>query len=282
MAHTIDYWYQQILDEKARQPALNGITSTSKVSTFGLIAWVFAAVAWIVEVLFDKHFTETNNLVIAQKPHQPDWYKTQALAFQYGQAYNKQLMKYENIGLSDDQIAAQKIIAQASVVELETPTKMVLRTLVAKKDGEDIGQLSDDELAAFSAYMEIIKDGGVEVDKFSLPADSLKLDMDIFYDPLILDSTGKRIDGTSNTPVKDAINNYLRDPLALPFNGEYANTRLTDALQAVEGVKLPVIKTAWAKYGLFPYTVIDERYVPNGGYIRISDADLTINWRPYV
>jgi hypothetical protein len=124
-----------------------------------------------------------------------------------------------------------------------------------------------------------VKDGGVKLIVDSLPPDSLKLDIDIFYDPLILNDQGQRIDGNANQPVPDAIRAYLK---LLPFNGEYANTRLTDKMQSVDGVVLPVIKTAWAKYGLFSFAIIDERYIPDAGYLRLDDANLTINWRAYV
>jgi len=150
---------------------------------------------------------------------------------------------------------------------------------VAKQANNLPAQLTAGELAAFSSYIEKLKFEGVKIIKDSLPADNLKLQLDIWFNPLVLRADGTRIDGSANTPVKDGILAYLN---ALPFNGEYANTKLTDALQNVTGVQLPVIKLAQTKYGLYPYTNVDERYIPDAGYLSIADADLIINYRQYV
>jgi hypothetical protein len=79
--------------------------------------------------------------------------------------------------------------------------------------------------------------------------------------------------------VKDRILSYLNQ---LPFNGEFANTRLVDYLQPLDGIQFPVIKLSQAKHGLYPFINIDEKYIPDAGYLSIADADLVINYRPYV
>jgi len=279
MAHTIQYWYDQIFAEKDRQPALSGITTTSRLSIFGAIAYVFAFMAWLVETMFDEHKAEIIALLAKDRAHIVTWYRTMAREFQYGQTFNRDLGKYENIGLTDEQVEAQKIIVQAAVNEVVINGSVEVTIKVVRLVGGDFAPIDDDQHEAMNAYIAKRKDGGVNAIIKSLPADSLKLDLDIFYDPLVLNDSGQRIDGNATAPVKDAINEYLKN---LEFNGEYANNRLTDKLQAVDGIVLPVVKTAWAKYGLFTFSIIDERYIPDAGYIRLADADLNIQWRPYV
>lgn len=275
MARSIEYWYNEIVGEKNRQPGLAGITSTSKVSTFALLGWVFAFVAFLLDGFFDTHKEEVDNKITSEKPHRSNWYQTLALNFQYGQTFNRDLEKYENAGLTDDQVEAQKIVAQAAVTEVSGR----LRIKVAREVDGELSPLSEEQLLAFTSYIEKTKDAGVKINKDSLPADSLKLDIDIFYDPLILRADGSRIDGNAATPVPDATRQYLRQ---LPFDGEYSNSRLHDQLAQVDGVVLPVVKSALVKFGLYPFQLVDERYIPDGGYLRVADADLTINYRPYV
>jgi hypothetical protein len=275
MARSIEYWYNECVGEKNRQPGLAGITSTSKLSIFGLLAWVFSFVAWLLDNLFDLHKGECGTLIAAEKAHRPEWYKSLALAFQHGQAFNVVTQKFDNTGLTEAEIEAQKIVAQASVTEVDGRLRMKVARMV---DG-DFAPLDEEQLAAFAAYMEKAKDFGVNIKKESLPADSLKLDLDIFYNPLVLRADGSRIDGNGSTPVIDAVRQYLRE---LRFDGEYANSRLNDKLQGVEGVELPVIKSALSKYGSRPYSLIDERYIPDAGYLRLATSDITINYRPYV
>lgn len=254
----------------------NGINvSGSRTSLRRLWTYVTAFCIFTHESLFDDHKSECEALIAKERAHGLEWYRTKALEFQYGQAFNKVTGLYDNTGLTDEQIAEQKIVAQAAVTEIDG--KLTIK--VVKLNDGDYAELDDTQLAAFSAYIEIIKDAGVKIYKNSLPADSLKLTLDIFYDPLVLRSNGSRIDGGAQTPVADAARAYLRNLL---FNGEYANVRLTDRLQQVEGVKLPVVRSAQAKYGLFPFAQIDERYIPDAGYLRLTGENLSINYREYV
>jgi hypothetical protein len=275
MARSREYWFNEILGEKAKQTVLDGITSTSRVSVFGALAWVFSFVAWLLDGFFDAHKIEVDGKIKSDKTHRLNWYTSLAKSFQWGQAFNSVLEAYENVGLNADDIKAQKIVAQAATTEVEGR----LRIKVAREVGGELAPLTVEQLAAFSGYIERTKDAGVEIAKDSLPPDSLQLNLDIFYDPLMLRADGSRIDGTSKTPIPDAIREYLR---SLPFNGEYANSRLHDQLRLVDGVELVVVKSALAKYGLKAFAAIDERYIPDAGYLIAANADLLINYRAYV
>lgn len=264
MARTIDYWYKQIITQKQATAELNGLNSTSKVADFNLWAYIVAFVMCLLDNLFDSHKNEVDALLASKNPHPPSWYQALATRFQYGQNTIPDTDRYANTGLSAGQILAQQIIAQAAVTEVSTATAIGLRVKVVKLVAGAYTQLLTAELTAFIAYMNLQKDAGVNIIAQSLPADGLKNAIQIFYDPLILKSDGSRIDGTAATPVLDAYNAYLK---ALPFNGEYANTRLSNALQLVSGVKLVNITLSQTQYGAFPYTNIDEAYIPDGGYL---------------
>lgn len=279
MARTIDYWYQQILTAKTAKTELDSLDSTSAVSDFNLWAYIVATVLCILDNLFDLHKSEVDTEIAALKPHSLTWYQNLARSFQYGQDTIPESDQYANTGLTSDQIAAQKIIAQSAVTEVSTAVAIGLRVKVVKLVAGTYAQLSADELAAFTAFMNKQKDAGVNILAQSPPADSLKLTIEIFYDPLVLKGDGSRIDGTIATPVNDAINAYLQ---SLPYNGEYANTRLSNQLQGVSGVVLVSIKSAQAQYGAFPYTNIDERYVPDGGYLQLAAGNPAITYTPYV
>lgn len=264
MAHTIDYWYQQIIAQKEATTELNVLDSTSSVAGFNLWAYIVAFVMCVLDNLFDDHTTEMAASFAAQKLHSLTWYQQLAKNFQYGQDTITDTDIYANTGLSTDQIAAQQIIAQAAVTEVSTAIAIGLRVKVVKLVAGVYTQLITAELNAFTAYMNLQKDAGVNIIAQSLPPDGLKNSIQIFYDPLILKSDGSRIDGTSATPVLDGYNAYLK---SLPFDGQYSSTRLSNFLQTVSGVVLVNISLAQAQYGAFPYTNIDEVYVPDGGYL---------------
>ncbi|MRG45492.1 nucleotidyltransferase [Chitinophaga sp. SYP-B3965] len=276
MARTIDFWYNEIISAKERQPALSGLDSTSKVSIFRLIAEVIAVVIWSLDQLHDLHRKEINSIIETKKPSRLQWYQDLALNFQYGQDLDQRTGKYDNSNLTVEQVAARKIVHQAAVTEISG----MLRIKLATRIGNALGPLSQEQLNSFNfGYISRLKDAGVVVAGESLPPDPLRLELDIWYNPLVLRSDGKRIDGNSATPIKDAIVAYLR---SLPFNGEYSNSKLTDSLQQVEGVVFPVIKNASARYGLLPFVSIDEKYIPDAGYLELTDSNLQIAYREYV
>lgn len=275
MARKIDDIYLAILQEKGLHTELDELNSTSKVAVYNLFAYIVAVVMWTLENLFDLHSAEVDTKIATLKPHSRKWYREMALTFQYGQSLVPDTGEYDNTGLTAQQLEQRKIIRQAAVTEIDGR----LRIKVAKEVAGEFTELDNQELAAFKEFIDQKKDAGVRINTDSLPADLLKLELDVWYNPLVLRPDGSRIDGADLQPVKNAINNYLKN---LPFNGEFANTRLLDELQKVDGLVYPTIKTSQAKYGLLPYTQIDEKYIPDAGYLRIDEAVLKVNYREYV
>jgi hypothetical protein len=100
--------------------------------------------------------------------------------------------------------------------------------------------------------------------------------MDIYYDPLTLDNAGRRLDGSNDSPVQNAIREYISN---LSFNGLYINQSLVDKLQAVPGVEITELKEASSRYGnQVNYTPINARSIPYAGYYRITNQNLVLNF----
>lgn len=272
MARTISQIQQALLDQVAADGTLGTLlTSTSNVAIWRLWTYVVAFCQWTIESLFDLHVDEVNSIIATQRPHTLQWYVTKAKQFQNG----------DNLVIDTDTYAlidtTKQIISYAAAVEVNEG----VRLKIAKNDGTDLTNLTSGELTAFTTYMQLVKDAGVFLNITSGVADHLKLDLGIYYNALILNSTGARLDGTGNTPIQDAIDNYLKN---LPFNGLYANYKLLAALAAVDGVVLPKLNDAQAKYGALSYSAIDTEYNPDSGYLRVYDrtTDLTLTFTPHV
>jgi hypothetical protein len=100
--------------------------------------------------------------------------------------------------------------------------------------------------------------------------------MDIYYSPLVLDGEGKRLDGTKDTPIQNAIRDYISN---LSFNGLYINQSLVDKLQQVEGVEIAELKEASSRYGtLANFLPINAKSIPHAGYYQISDSNMILNF----
>jgi hypothetical protein len=283
MARTIKVIQQQVIDTLVSELAAIDIVidaaTWSKTNLFRLLTYVFAVCAWALENLFDTHKTEVTEEIAAKHPHTLRWYAEMAKNFQAGYDLAPERDYYDNTGLSDDEIETSKIVTYAAVVKQRRPNgRIFLRIKVATSNNTDLAPLSTDQLKALQEYFNRIADCGVDFEITSQPADRLILHLKIYYNPLILTAEGSRVDGTESEPVINAIREYLQN---LPFNGLYILASQIDALQVVEGVEIPHLVEASASYGLLSPNSIDVEYLPDAGYLRIDDADLTIEYVPH-
>src|SRR5204863_4829012 len=131
-----------------------------------------------------------------------------AKEFQYGYNLVPDQDYYDNTGIDPALIAASKVVAYAALVEEPS-----IRMKVAMLSGTDLAKLPAPMLAAFIAYMKRVKDAGVKLHGTTItsPAtitstdpDKLRLVVRAKFNPLVLDSTGARIDGNNPSPLKDA------------------------------------------------------------------------------
>ena len=276
MARTIAEIKQSIVDAKNADTNLSALNSTSAVADWNLWAYIVAVCQWTMEKLFDAHVAEVQAILATQKPHTLQWYVTMAKAFQYGDALPADSDQYDNTGNTADEIAIKQVVNFASATEVGAGLRIKAATL----SGSTLVPLSADQLTAFTAYMNLVKDAGVRLTVTSGPADRFVTTIKVYYDPLVLNASGQRLDGTNNTPVQQAITNFLD---SLPFNGVFILNSYIAALQAVDGVVIAEVDEAQATYGTgLPFYDINPQYRPDAGYMAIDlNADLTINFYAY-
>lgn len=243
------------------------LTSESEVAEFDQWLYDMAVAENALESLFDFHEEEVGDIIALQKPHSLQWYVTMAKAFQYGVSLPADSDVYAVLPPADPTVL---IVANAAAVELTN----LLRIKVAKLVGGSLGHLSAPELAAFTVYMGRIKDAGVRLQCTSGAADTFQPSMVIYYDPLVLNADGSRIDGSAATPVQDAVNAFLD---SLPFNGVFILNKFIAAMQAVPGVEIAEVESVQAFYGATPPVVIALQYVPDAGYMALDAGWFTAN-----
>jgi|SRR5690554_3941700 len=291
MARELNEIKQQITDEWIANetiqeryeldPGLTFEQQFSKVSIENILFNVVSFAIWLFEKTLDLFRTEINDEIAKSRIHTQKWYREKALAFLFGYDLDD-TDQYDTTGLTDEQIATAKIIANAAPVKMQG----YLRMKVVKRVGDELTPLSLAELNAFASYMNYVTDAGTYVIPTTDPADDLKLTLDVYYNDRILAGDGSRLDGTANAPVLDAIKDYLK---SLRFNGAFIETRLQDEIQLVEGVSMIKIVGAWSKYGSHGYESmannnvgkINEIRIPDAGYMKLDEADTVLNFIPY-
>jgi hypothetical protein len=271
MARSIENIANEMFTKISTDPNLAGLNSTSKVSIYRLFVFIVAFSIWVLETLFDTHKKEVENIIEEKFPHRPSWYRTKAKAFQYGYDLIEDSDKYDNTGLTDEEIEAAKIVKYSAVTK---NGGQLLIKIASETDGV-LAPITAPQKVAYDAYQEEITDCGVKYIVINNPPDILLLNLQIFRDPLVMDANGMNI-LTGKYSVQDAILEYMKE---LPFNGELVLFELERKLKAVEGVRIPNIVNAQSQVivpGTNDYTdpqPITVKTVPESGYFTVPNFD---------
>jgi hypothetical protein len=264
---------QEIIDAESLNglPALNTPSATAVRRRWRrIIGSVVIALEW----MYEQFKIEMLNILATQKPHTLRWYRKQALLFQFGDALMDDVLTYDNAGQTDESIATKRIIKQAAATE--AGGLVILR--VATEVGGVLSPLSAAQLIAFEAYVAELKDAGIQLEVFSYAADKLKVWVDVYYDPTVLNAFGERLDGTDTEPLIKAVEKYLRN---LEFNGVFVRTQMVDALQSVTGVfAIEPTTIEVARFDSMAYQTVNVIHAPFAGYYILEN--LTVNYIPYL
>jgi hypothetical protein len=258
-----------------------GKTFEDEFSTASIESIIFYCVAygiWLIYSFFDLFKSEIDAEVADYTHPTLDFFAVKMLTFQYGRDVIAGTDTYDNTGLTDEEIAAQKVIKSANAQEQDFSNgRFGVRLKVAGEDGDGNRIiLPDAELTAAQDFLKIFKPAGVYTELTTDNADYLKLSLRVYYNPLVLNNQGQRLDGTDNTPLQDAIDAFCKN---LPFNGRFNLTALTDTMQGVDGIADPRILSAQTKYAALPFTDVIDEVIPDAGYLKIyNDTDLNIVW----
>ena len=231
-------------------------TVFAKVSIESILFYIVAFAIHILERIFDTEKDALVEYVENMRPHTKAWYINKLKAFQLGHLLNSD-------GGYDVIDPSAQIIKYASL-RIKSGE---LYFLVATETGGVPSKISDSNiLTSIWKYCERVFDAGVHFKIFSDNADTYRCKLLINYDPLVLDADGKRLDGTNDTPVVDAINGYFR---SFPFDSEFSNMSLVDAIQKVEGARVVELFDSKAKTAIAgsSFTDIDSIYIANAGYM---------------
>lgn len=169
--------------------------------------------------------------------------------------------KYNTSGLSDVEIEAARVVKHA--VATENMDASILTIKVAGEIGGKRCPLDAKAEIQLAAYIAEIKDAGVRIGLMNIAPDTFNCEMDIYYDPLMTPTSVEQA-------CRDAIQAYVEN---LPFNGEYTNMQLVDALQEQKdrGVKIVEFKTATSSVaGQSVITSINARCIPAAGYFKLG------------
>lgn len=281
MARTIREIYDSLVAEKesmsslrdlapsidSSQKLLSDIQSTSKVADWRLWLWIVAFGMYTLEALLDAFRTEIDAKVLGAKAHNLRWYWKQALAFQLGYdlVYNENQENYQY-----DQVDTDAQIITRSATE-ESQGRVIVKVAT------DTGALTSGEMDAFSAYMSKMKDAGTDLLLVSTTPDEFKIELEVYYNPMVLNPDGSLILDSNTKPIEDQITLYRT---SLEFNGAFNRNAFIDSLQKSEGVVDPVLIDLQIKSSIAAYAQVPIEYAPYSGYYTWDEANSSITYIP--
>ncbi|MBV7268358.1 hypothetical protein [Winogradskyella luteola] len=274
----------QVLTDAEKVQLQDQLTSASKVSIWRLFVWVHAFGQWVSEKLWDVLRSDIEKRISETRPFTKQWYALTALNYQHGYDLPETgIYPIPNASAEIQAVNASKIVKKASVIPTVLNGVGSLRVKVAKDNNGLLAPFTTPELAGFQQYIELMGAAGVYVVATSGTGDDLKLHYKIYYDALILDNEGKRLDGTNDTPVQAAVKSFLASS---QFDGLLDINQLTDAIQLVDGVSSPHKVLAASKYAAFTYetedipgagSIADFRQ-PDAGYFNLDEVESTFEF----
>lgn len=199
----------------------------SRVSFESVLTYIVASAIYLYESIVSAKSDEIESQIASKYPFSIPWYSDIALAFQLGDSllFDETTYKFNYPAIdSTKQIIKFTTIRQRQV---EGVTKLQVFATKANKTA-----LTSDELAAFSSYMTQVGAAGTHFQFISLNPDQLVINLTVYFNPQVLNSTGVSLsDGSKSVDL--AIANYLN---GIKYGGAFNRTKQTDAIQLAAGV----------------------------------------------
>lgn len=243
----------------------------SKASLENIIFYIVAVSIWTLEVLFDRHKEEVQAYIDDMKPHSLRWYVNKAKAYRHGYTLVDGTDSYSE-ELTEEQLETCQVVKNAAAVEENAIIYLKVANSVPSP-------LSTSELSGLTAYMKEVKDAGVVLRIRNEDADHYKATLKVWYNPMVLTSQGAGV-LSGGEPVRECVVAFLA---SLPFNGEYRNDSLINAVKGIGGVVMVELVTAETKLAdSTEWNQVSGYAVPHSGYYTIAnESDLTINYIVY-
>ncbi|MBE6234746.1 MAG: hypothetical protein E7112_00755 [Bacteroidales bacterium] len=282
MARTIKEIKKGMTDQFMADPVMRekyGLSETdtfdsafSLVSVESILFDIVAAAAYVLESIFDIFRKEVDGKVATAVVGTIPWYHRICLEYQHGDALvlNEATCMYEYPKVDE----SKRIIRYAACRDFGGG----IYILVAGADAEGHpAALSNDVLTAFTEYVGRRKPAGIIADIYTSDPDDITISMTVQYDPMLMNADGSLIADPAVHPVKEAVNAYLA---GIAYGGTFNKTRLTDAVQAAEGVVDLQLGQVMAKRAdADTYTEISgNNYQSKGGSFRSADLGNTISY----
>lgn len=215
------------------------------LSVEGLLMWIVAFCANVLERVFDDHKANVDEALAARTPSTARWYRDQILTVANGQ---------------EPACSCCTVDGSGDVV------------IVKAQQGEagNRRQLTVNETAAITAWLAENKDAGVKFNIVSLSPDVLTGSMTVYYDPRKLNP--------AETPVEAVLSDLVAN---LPFDGLLSVNDIEQALLEVDGVELVHVEQLYTQQDSFAPVAFGLQRRATSGSWELHPTNFTVTYTPY-
>lgn len=268
MSRSIAEIQQTMLDAKASDSNLSGLTSNSQTSIWRLFIFIVAACINVFEQLIDIFKTEIETTVTNNYVGTAKWIRTKCLEFQYSSSVFQILeIDEETSKISYPVIdTTLRIVTRSSV---STDINKVVNIKVAKLEPPQ--QLTIPENAALTGYLAELMPAGVRWNLINAVSDKLYIEGNVYFDG--------QYAAVIQTNTEASINGYLS---SIGFDGQIKIVDLETAIRATVGVSDIKLKNVWLRPDSTPlinafklvdtFTLKTISAVPYAGYAVQEDT----------
>lgn len=200
----------------------------SAVSVESVLFHIVASSIWLLEKIWDIYRIELEAKVESCYVSSIAWYHHKALEFQLGDSlvFDEHTYSFRYPTIDESRRIVKNVAIRETIIN-------DLTTLQVYFSDADKQPLKEAEKKAFELYMHEVGAAGTHYEFISREPDQLRVGLEIYYDPLVIDRTGTRLKGQGK-PVEEAIKTYVN---SLEYGGVLYASKLVDMLQTIEGVK---------------------------------------------
>jgi len=225
MARSIQVIAKSMLEAKAADTNLSGLTSTSQTAIWRLWIFIVAACINIFEQLQDSFKIDLENISLGSIAGTPQWVRQKTFEFQYSATVPQVVSIVDNIlqyPVIDDTL---KVVTRCSVLTGVSNTVSVKVAKATSLTDPTPIKLSAIEESALAAYWGVIGFAGINYNIINKDADLIGITAEVYYD-------GQYASIISSSVIT-ALDNYLA---SIPFDGYVSVLGIEDAMQSVLGV----------------------------------------------
>jgi hypothetical protein len=226
MSRTIKDIYNESIRERNRRLELSEFSSDSKLSIMNGIAWITASMIFTFEAILDVFAIDIAETLGSRINGTPRYYANALLNYQKG---DRLIVREDGLAFgyaSDD--PAKKIITQVSYSESSDDQNLDNKLLLKVATGEKgkLSEISPEDLALITAYINQIKFAGTRIEVISRKGDVLIPRVSVYHD-------GAAPESELYDAIEEKLNEYVMN---IDFDAGVYVSKVLDAIRSVEHV----------------------------------------------